>query len=111
MIINKGATNNIVLSLREYFDEQACYQAIAIEIILGDNPKTQIKKRWYKNDKIASTMLLDRSSYNINFDIIPPCEWNYQIPVQIRVKKRDNAIECSNIFYAYINSALSTEDF
>ena len=113
MIITKGTTNTIKLPLAQYFEEDNLRTMIAAEVTFGATSAERVRKLWYRDNRSISTMSIDRLGNNLCIELNPmeTIKWNYQVPVQIRIKKKDNDIICSNIFYANINMSLSTEEF
>lgn len=113
MIITQGTDNIIKLPLSEYFTQENLRTIIAAEVAFGATSTERVRKLWYKDDKSKSTMELDRINNTLNIGIYAAetAKWRYQVPIQIRIKKRNNEIVNSIIFYANINTALSTEEF
>ena len=113
MIITKGSTNTINIPLTQYFNSNDLKLMIAAEATFGATSNERVRKLWYKDNKSNSTMAIDRSGINLIIELngAETSKWNYQIPIQIRIRKKSNDIVASNIFYANINMSLSTEEF
>lgn len=112
MIIQKYSTTDLIFNLAQYFDSTVLTDIIAAEITFGTGVN-QVRKLWYAYDVHRSSATYNRTQKSLKVSLCnaETANWKYQIPIQIRVKNKANKIDTSIVFYAYIQEALSTEDF
>ena len=112
IVIEQNTTNNLTLPLKEYFEASILNNIVAAEITFGQG-KEQIRKLWYAFDPIKSNASYIKSNNTIKLTLTPEdsLKWKYQIPIQIRIKTKDGFTPSSKIFYGYIQTVLSGEDF
>lgn len=112
MIIQQGTTSKMSLPLKDLFAAEQLKNIIAIEVVIG-TANQQIKFHWYSYDFTKTNLAFDKNTQTLNFTISPEQshQWRYQVPVQVRIKDKNNTINNSQVFYAYIQAALSAEDF
>lgn len=112
IIIEQNTTNTVPVFLLEYFDAKDVQNAMAIEITFGTKPD-QVRKLWYAADKNKSNAIFVKNTSAVEciLSAADTNKWRYQVPMQIRIKDRKNIIKSSDIFYAYIQTTLSAEEF
>jgi hypothetical protein len=112
MIIQKNSVNELTFKLAQYFDDAVLTDIIAIEITFGTK-KYQVRKLWYLYDNLNSTATFNRTHLTLKVKLTAEesSKWQYQVPVQIRIKNKSNKITTSEIFYLYIQEGLSAEEF
>ena len=111
MIIGQNTTNKLNIPLKLFFSDINWNNINKIVIIFGTDKNT-VQKRWDAFDKINSTMDYNRTNASllVTLSQAETKQWNYQIPIQIRIKTKDGTVTNSKIFYGYINPCLSNEE-
>lgn len=112
IIIEQNTTSKIVLPLADYFEAVDLKNIIAIEVTFGTKPH-QSRKLWYIYDGEKTNMTFVKSTNCLDIKLLPSesAYWRHQVPIQIRIKNRQDKIISSDIFYANIKTILSAEEF
>lgn len=113
IIIQQNTTTKLSFILTNYFEEELINTMVAAELTIGEG-KLQIHKLWYANDYNNNNSMNYYMYNNVLECILQPSEtarWQYQVPVQIRIKTMDKKIHTGDILYAYIQHTLSSEEF
>lgn len=110
LIIGQNTEQTLTIPMKEYFSSFDVKKSEVVEITFGKNT-SQVKRHWYAKDANKTTMTYNRvkNCFILKLTQQDTQKWKYQVPMQIRVKTIDGQVINSDIFYAYINPALSSE--